>query len=199
MAGCRTLKQAVADSCGLLMEGGIKRCIKRVARVGCSGRSTVARGGPIAVYGRGKNGVRVAEADIHPRGALPDAVYGRHKSGKRCRGFYPPRTQHTLATRGIGCSGRSTPPWGGLRLSTARQERVSMLQSSIYAVEVCYSNPKNLRHQLERRCAPVSRSTWLVGASTPSGSSATVSGPCGASRRFPGSNSGTRWVKDIMM
>ncbi len=67
------------------MEGGIKRGIKRVARVGCSGRSTVARGGPIAVYGRGKNGVRVAEADIHPRGALPDAVYGRHKSGKRWR------------------------------------------------------------------------------------------------------------------
>ena len=63
-----------------------------------------------------------------------------------------------------------------LRSSTARQERVSMLQSSIYAVEVCYSNPKNLRHQLERRCTPVSRSPWPVGVSVPSEVSETVSG-----------------------
>ncbi len=36
-AGCRSLRRAVADSPGLLMEGGIKRCSERVTRVGCSG------------------------------------------------------------------------------------------------------------------------------------------------------------------
>jgi len=75
-------------------------------------------------------------------------------------------------------------PRGGQHLSTARQERVSMLQSSIYAVEVCYSNPKNLRHQLERRCTPVSRSTWPVGVSVPSevsGASRVAGVACNAS------------------
>ncbi len=101
VAGCRTLRRAVAYSCGLLLEGGIKRGIKHVARVGCSGRSAPS--------------------------------------------------------------------------------------------SVCYSKPKNRRHQLlSRRCTTVSRSPRSVEACVPSAVSETVSGPCGSSRGL--AISGTRWA-----
>jgi hypothetical protein len=62
---------------------------------------------------------------------------------------------------------------------------------------VCYSNPKNLRHQLRGREDAVSRSTWPDGVSVPSDSSATVSRPRGASRGL--SSSGTRCISPAMM
>ncbi len=85
-AGCRTLRRAVADSPGLIFVRAYKRGIKRVARVGCSGRSTVARGGP-ALPRQALPGPALLQWSIYGgEGWAYSGVRSGEERSKSCRG-----------------------------------------------------------------------------------------------------------------